>query len=176
MKATGIVRRIDELGRIVIPKEIRRSLHIHEGDPIEIFTDEDGVVLKRYSRAKELGDLCEPLCAALCGALGFSAAVADTDVVLFAQGPLKKQLIGLPLCASFTDRMRQKQALTQRDGYVLSTKLAPIRTVAAVPIQVLGDVCGSVLLLSDDARLTLDDAHLCVLKTAALYLAKHLEQ
>ena len=84
MKATGIVRRIDELGRIVIPKEIRRVLRIREGDPIEIFTEEDGVVLKKYARIRELGDYAETYCQALTGALGFSAAVTDTETVLFA--------------------------------------------------------------------------------------------
>ena len=93
MKATGIVRRIDELGRIVIPKEIRRVLRIREGDPIEIFTDGDAVVLKKYACIRELGDYADVYCQALTGALGFSAAVTDTEAVLFASGPMKKQLL-----------------------------------------------------------------------------------
>ena len=93
MKATGIVRRIDELGRIVIPKEIRRVLRIREGDPVEIFTDADGVVLKKYARIRELGDYAETYCQALTGALGFSAAVTDTETVQFASGALKKTLL-----------------------------------------------------------------------------------
>lgn len=66
MKATGIVRRIDELGRVVVPKEIRRTLRIHEGDPLEIFTDKEGeIVLKKYSPMGEVGSLVKDLCQAI---------------------------------------------------------------------------------------------------------------
>ncbi len=175
MKATGIVRRIDELGRIVIPKEIRRILHIREGDPIEIYTSEDGVVLKKYARVRELGEYAETYCQSLCGALGFSAGVADTDTVLYAAGPLKKRITGLTLSASYTEKMRQKQALTEQDGYLLSQQSEPFKTVAAVPIIINGDVAGSVLIVTDDTRLSIGEAELTVLKTAALYLGKQLE-
>ena len=176
MKATGIVRRIDELGRIVIPKEIRRVLHIREGDPIEIYTNDDSVVLKKYARVRELGDYAETYCQALCGALGFSACVTDTETILYAAGPLKKRLSMLRLSSAYTEKMRQKQALTEHGGYLLSEQTEPIRTVAAVPIIVEGDVAGSVLLASDDPRLSIREAELGILKTASLYLAKQLER
>ena len=175
MKATGIVRRIDELGRIVIPKEIRRILHIREGDPIEIYTNDDAIVLKRYARVRELGEYAETYCQALCGSLGFSAAVADTETVLYAAGPLKKRITCLPLSASFAEKMRQKQALTEQDGYSLSSQSEPFRTVAAVPIIIDGDVAGSVILISDDPRLSIRETEMSVLKTASLYLGKQLE-
>ena len=175
MKATGIVRRIDELGRIVIPKEIRRILHIREGDPIEIYTGDDAVILKKYARVRELGDYAETYCQALCGALGFSAGVSDTETVLFAAGPLKKRLSGLRLSAAYTERMRQKQALREQNGFMLSEQSEPVKTVAAVPIIIEGDVAGSVLLASDDPRLDLRDTEIGILKTAALYLGKQLE-
>lgn len=175
MKATGIVRRIDELGRIVIPKEIRRILHIREGDPIEIYTGDDSVVLKKYARVRELGEYAETYCQALCGALGFSSGVADTETVLYAAGPLKKRLTGLTLSASYTEKMRQKQALTEQNGYLLSANAEPFKTVAAVPIIINGDVAGSVLFVTDDTRLSIGEAELAVLKTAALYLGKQLE-
>ncbi len=176
MKATGIVRRIDELGRIVIPKEIRRILHIREGDPIEIYTSDDSVVLKKYARVRELGEYAETYCQALCGALGFSAAVADTETVLYAAGPLKKRLSGLTLSASYTEKMCQKQALREQDGYLLSQNTESFKTVAAVPIIINGDVAGSVLFVSDDTRLSIGEPELAVLKTASLYLAKQLEE
>ena len=176
MKSTGIVRRIDELGRIVIPKEIRRILHIREGDPIEIYTSDEAVVLKKYARVRELGDYAETYCQALCGAFGFSAAVTDTETVLFAAGPMKKQLSGVVLSASFTETMRQKQALTERSGYLLSMRLAPVRSVAAMPVLVGGDLAGSVLMLSDDPRLSISEAELGALKAAALYFGKQLEE
>ena len=175
MKATGIVRRIDELGRIVIPKEIRRVLRIREGDPIEIFTDGDAVVLKKYARIRELGDYAETYCQALTGALGFSAAVTDTETVLFCAGPMKKALLRAPLSAPFIERMRERQTICTSDGFLLSDVGAPIRMLASVPILCGGDVLGTVLLAIDDVRLRLSETELSILKTAALYLGKQLE-
>ncbi len=175
MKATGIVRRIDELGRIVIPKEIRRVLRIREGDPIEIFTDGDGVVLKKYARIRELGDYAEIYCQALTGALGFSAAVTDTESVLFASGSMKKQLLRSRLSEPFIERMRSRQTVLAPEGFPLLEGEAPVLRIAAVPITSAGDVLGSVLIATDDARLKLSETELSILKTAALYLGKQLE-
>ncbi len=174
MKATGIVRRIDELGRIVIPKEIRRVLRIREGDPVEIFTDADGVVLKKYARIRELGDYADVYCQALTGALGFSAAVTDTETVLFAAGSMKKQLLKAVLSEAFVDRMRARQTILAPEGFALLQNEAPLR-LAAVPIVNNGDVLGSVLIATDDARLKLSETELSILKTAALYLGKQLD-
>lgn len=90
MKATGIVRRIDELGRIVIPKEIRRTMRIRNGDPLEIFTDrEGGILLRKYSPMGELNHLGEECCDSLFRATGRTAAVADRDGIIAAAGPEK---------------------------------------------------------------------------------------
>ena len=175
MKATGIVRRIDELGRIVIPKEIRRVLRIREGDPIEIFTESDAVVLKKYARIRELGDYAEVYCQALTGALGFSAAVTDTETVLFSAGSMKKQLLKAVLSDVFVDRMRARQPILAPEGFALLAGETPPLRLAAVPMTSAGDVLGSVLIASDDARLKLTETELSILKTAALYLGKQLE-
>ena len=175
MKATGIVRRIDDLGRIVIPKEIRRVLRIREGDPIEIYTDENGVTLKKYARISEIGDYAETYCQALCGALGFSAAVTDTETILFAAGPLKKRLLGLPLSKTYVERIRSQQMLSTGDGYNLSDGIEPVLKLCAAPILSMGDLIGSVLIATDDARLALGETETHIVKTAALYLGKQLE-
>ena len=95
MKATGIVRRIDELGRIVIPKEIRRTMRIREGDPLEIFTDRDGeVIFKKYSPVGELSDFAAQLCDTLSKTSGFGAAVTDRDSVIAVCGAPKRELLG----------------------------------------------------------------------------------
>lgn len=174
MKATGIVRRIDELGRIVIPKEIRRVLHIREGDPIEIFTDEDRVVLKKYARIRELGDYAETYCQALTGALGFSACVTDTESILFSAGSMKKTLLRAPLSSQYVEQMRKKQTILSPEGYRLLENEDTLFRLASVPIIQSGDVNGSVLICSLDERLPLRDTELSILKTAALYLGKQL--
>ncbi len=175
MKATGIVRRIDELGRIVIPKEIRRVLRIREGDPIEIYTDEDGIVLKKYARIRELGDYADTYCQALNGALGLSAAVTDTETVRFAAGPLKKRLMNAKLSEGLIERMRSRKTLLSPEGFQAFDDDSPALRLAAVPIIQSGDVMGSVLLITDEARLRLSETELSILKTAALYLGKELE-
>ena len=175
MKATGIVRRIDDVSRIVIPKEIRRVLRIREGDPIEIFTEEDGIVLKKYARIRELGDYAETYCQALTGALGFSAAVTDTETVQFASGTLKKQLIKAPLSKAFVDRMRERQTVFAPEGFLLLSGSVPALRLAAAPISSSGDILGSVLIATDDTRLKLSETELSIPKTAALYLGKQLE-
>ena len=93
MKATGIVRRIDDLGRVVIPKEIRRTLRIREGDPLEIFTDREGeIILKKYSPIGELGTLAKIYAESLSQTLGCTVCITDTDQVVAASGSGKKEL------------------------------------------------------------------------------------
>ena len=175
MKATGIVRRIDELGRIVIPKEIRRVLRIREGDPIEIYTDTDCVVLKKYARIRELGDYADVYCQALQGALGFTAAVTDTETVLYCAGAMKKQLLKANLSEAFIEHIRSRQTTLAPEGFALLQGEAEPLRLAAVPITAMGDVLGSVLIATDDSRLKLTETELSILKTAALYLGKQLE-
>src|SRR6478672_5833317 len=94
MKATGIVRRIDDLGRVVIPKEIRRTLRIREGDPLEIFVDRDGeVILKKYSPISELGDFAKEYAEALYDSLGHNVLVCDRDSIIAVAGVSKKDYL-----------------------------------------------------------------------------------
>ena len=94
MKATGIVRRIDDLGRVVIPKEIRRVLRIREGDPLEIYTSSSGeVILKKYSPINELGQFASEFAEAAAGTLGSTVIVSDTDQIIAAAGAGKKEYI-----------------------------------------------------------------------------------
>mgnify|MGYP000838925121 FL=1 len=94
MKATGIVRRIDDLGRIVIPKEIRRTLRIRETDPLEIFTDREGeIILKKYSPIGELGAFAKEYAESLAQTTGHTVCVSDRDQIIAAAGPDKKDMI-----------------------------------------------------------------------------------
>ena len=98
MKATGIVRRIDDLGRVVIPKEIRRTLRIREGDPLEIFTDREGeVILKKYSPIGELGLFAKQYAESLAQTTGLMVCVSDRDTVIAAAGGAKKDYLGKPI-------------------------------------------------------------------------------
>src|SRR5690606_20345643 len=91
MKATGIVRRIDDLGRVVIPKELRRTLRIREGDPLEIFVDREGeVILKKYSPINELSDFAKEYAEALFDSLASPVLISDRDTVIAVAGISKK--------------------------------------------------------------------------------------
>ena len=95
MKATGIVRRIDDLGRVVIPKEIRRTLRIRESDPLEIFTDRDGeIILKKYSPIGELGTMAKLYAESLSQTMGCTVCITDTDQIVAASGSGKKRSSG----------------------------------------------------------------------------------
>ncbi len=94
MKATGIVRRIDDLGRVVIPKEIRRTMRIREGDPLEIYTDNDGeVIFKKYSPIGELGSFATQYADVMYKTTGFPVVVCDRDHVISVSGVPKKELL-----------------------------------------------------------------------------------
>ena len=98
MKATGIVRRIDDLGRVVIPKEIRRTLRIREGDPLEIFVDRDGeVILKKYSPIGELGDFAQEYADSLHESMNHISCIADRDTIIAVSGAPKKEFLNKPL-------------------------------------------------------------------------------
>ena len=95
MKATGIVRRIDDLGRVVVPKEIRKTLRIREGDPLEIFTDREGkIILKKYSPVGELGANAAILAESIARTLGCTVCITDLDQVVAASGAGSRELKG----------------------------------------------------------------------------------
>lgn len=182
MKATGIVRRIDELGRLVIPKEIRRSLRIRESDPIEIYTDHDGeIILRKYARMRELGDYAMTLVQALNGAFGHTAAVSDTETILAAAGAQKKLLLGAALSQEYTAFLHRRQMLFYDDGAsartpILETQTTAFLQVCGIPVTASGDPVGSVILLTGEAHPRFAAPELQTLKTVALYLGKLLEE
>lgn len=182
MKATGIVRRIDDLGRIVIPKEIRRTMRIREGDPMEIFTSREGeILLKKYSPVGELGEFAATLAESMAQTLGVLVCVTDRDYVIAAAGNGKKELEGKLL-----DEQLQ-MAIDQR-AYRVCGKDAKefIKIVkdeereyvrqAVATILSHGDSIGAVVVLCKEDTGNTEEALLQVAKTAAGFLGKHMEQ
>ena len=112
MKATGIVRRIDDLGRVVIPKEIRRTLRIREGDPLEIFVDREGeVILKKYSPIGELGDFAKEYADSLHEAIGHIACIADRDNIIAVAGAAKKEFLNKPIGTAVEKVMEERKPI-----------------------------------------------------------------
>ena len=117
MKATGIVRRIDDLGRVVIPKEIRRTMRIREGDPLEIFTDKDGeLIFKKYSPIGEISDFAAQICDSLKKSTEGIAAVCDRDSVIAIAGGAKRELMGRSISAKLSEIMDARSAYRHSVG------------------------------------------------------------
>ena len=131
MRATGIVRRIDELGRVVIPKEIRRTLRIREGDPLEIYTDKDGeVILKKYSPIGEISSFAKDYTESLFRALGHIACICDRDMVVSASGvPRWYMALGL-LAAALAWRQAVSGALHRAARALGRAAARPLRRAA----------------------------------------------
>ena len=115
MKATGIVRRIDDLGRVVIPKEIRRTLRIREGDPLEIFTDRDGeVILKKYSPISELGQFAKEYAETLYETLGTPTLISDRDEMIAVSGLSKKDYLNRQLSPDMEEIISGRKIVTEK--------------------------------------------------------------
>jgi len=180
LKATGIVRKIDELGRVVIPKEIRRTLRIRVGDPLEIFTDREGlIVLKKYSPIEELGAFAKEYADTLTQTTGHIALIVDRDQIIAVAGGSKKE---------FLDKITSEEletALNLRTGFAASNTDANFISVLEddddpsysyqyiAPIIAESDVIGAVILLSADQKMGEIEAK--VATTAAVFLGKQME-
>ncbi len=174
MKATGIVRRIDDLGRVVIPKEIRRTMRIREGDPLEIYTTREGeVIFKKYSLIGGLEDFAAQFCDTLCRSTDFSAAVTDRDAVIAIAGAGKRELLGKPVSAPL-ERIMQERGLYCGEGVPVCEGNDGYRAAVAAPILCEGDVLGAVVFLSPDDRAA-GETECKLAQTVAAFLGKHME-
>ncbi len=183
MKATGIVRRIDELGRVVIPKEIRRTLRIREGDPLEIFVDrEGGVILKKYSPIGELADFAAEYADSIHHAVGHTAVICDKDTVVAVSGAGKKELEGKPISPEAVSAIQSRTVLNagaaageQLFPIVAGSDMAGYSAELMIPIISAGDPVGAVMLLSREKAAAFDRTDLKVCETAAGFMGRQLE-
>jgi AbrB family transcriptional regulator (stage V sporulation protein T) len=184
VKATGIVRRIDDLGRVVIPKEIRRTLKIREGDPLEIFVDRDGeVILKKYSPIGELGDFAQEYADSLHEVMGHIACIADRDAIIAVSGAPKKEFLNRPLSAAIERVMEIRRSVlindtAQHEFYRDSDEenLSKFYAEVIAPIISEGDPIGAVLMGTRTRDVKMTDLELKLVETAAGFLAKQMEQ
>ncbi len=184
MKATGIVRRIDDLGRVVIPKEIRRTMRIREGEPLEIFTDKEGeVILKKYSPIGELGDFAEDYAEALAKASGHIVCIADRDMIIAVSGGMKRDLSEKRISTELENLIEERGffiAKSQGEPRIAITSHETgenkIMSQAVVSIISNGDPVGAVIMLSTDANTTMGELELKLAQSAAGFLGKQMEQ
>lgn len=182
MKATGIVRRIDDLGRVVIPKEIRRTLRIREGDPLEIFTAREGeIILKKYSPIGELNEFANEFCESLYENTNYTAIITDRDNIIAIAGGSRKEYLEKRVSPEL------ERVIESRNTYIADETNKPIRlyyededpdeyrSQVVSPIVMQGDPIGSVILISKDEVGAVGEIEVKLVETTASFLAKQME-
>lgn len=180
MKATGIVRRIDDLGRVVIPKEIRRTMRIREGDPLEIFTDREGeVILKKYSPISELSQFAGEYAECANTVLGDMVLISDTDHIIAVSGGPKKDFIEKRIGKDLEKVIQEKTPkLVLEKGAICAITAdensdSEYGSQILVPIVSQGDAIGSIVILSKDDPL--GETELKAAEIGATFLARQME-
>ena len=183
MKATGVVRRIDDLGRVVIPKEIRKTLRIKEGEPLEIFTDKEGeIILKKYSPIGELSEFATEYAETLAKTTGHIACITDKDTVIAVSGGSKKEFLEQDVSEELEKIMEDKEKYTSKENNDLAVPIIKnankemrYHSQIEYPIISDGDVIGSVILLSKDGNTKMSEVEQKVVQSAASFLGSQME-
>lgn len=181
MKATGIVRRIDDLGRVVVPKEIRRTLRIREGDPMEIFTDREGeIILKKYSPIGEIGNFSQQYADAVYQTTKHIVLVSDKDQIIAAAGIPKKEIVGVHVHGDLEHAMHQRQNIIAQKadkGFIQITAMNnyDFTSQAIATIICEGDVIGAVMVLSSKDDVAVGNGEMSIAMAGAYFLGKQLE-
>jgi len=182
MKATGIVRRIDDLGRVVIPKEIRRTLRIREGDPLEIFTDREGeIILKKYSPIVELSEFAGQYAESLAQTTGMLVCITDRDHVIAASGNGKKDFEGKPISHQLECVIEDRNSMvaSKEESEFVKVTLDDNGEYASQAISTIiceGDAIGSVILYNKDEKTKMGETESKLAMTAAGFLGRQMEQ
>lgn len=178
MKATGIVRRIDDLGRVVIPKEIRRTMRIREGDPLEIYTEKDGeVIFKKYSPIGELGDFAATYAETLAKTTGKGTCITDRDNIIAVSGLPKKELIERKISTDIDNVMIEKTPFKSQgfdSGINIAEGIDKYNAGIVVPILSEGDAIGTVIFVMKDGEEP-DEIENKLAESAAGFLGRHME-
>ena len=180
MKATGIVRRIDDLGRVVIPKEIRRTLRIREGDPLEIFTATDGeVIFKKYSPIGEMSVFAGQYADVLSRISNLPTIICDRDHVIAAAGVSRREYLERRITSTLENYIDNRRSFQASSTSV--TEVQPVEGIdksAAViyPIIAAGDVTGAVVMLKSEDNKMPGDTEVKLAQSAAAFLGKQMEE
>ena len=183
MKATGVVRRIDDLGRVVIPKEIRKVHRIKEGDPLEIYTDKEGeIILKKYSPIGELNEFASTYAETISKTTGHIACITDKDTVIAVSGGSKKEFLEKDLSKELEEVIENKEVFKSKENNEIAIPITKnqgreriYNSQVIYPIITDGDVVGTVILLSKEPNKKMLDSDDKVSQSAASFLGNHLE-
>ncbi|QVK21272.1 AbrB/MazE/SpoVT family DNA-binding domain-containing protein [Mycoplasmatota bacterium] len=175
MKATGVVRRIDDLGRIVIPKEIRRTLRIREGDSLEIFVDQQGeVVFKKYSPVEDISSFAQQYVDAIQSSNKRDVLVVDREAVVAASGSIKKDVLEKKISDNLDELLTKRLSTTTKENedFEICPDVFIKQPIALKPINSHGDIIGGVLVIGKKA---ISDIDISIIDTASTFIGKYLE-
>ena len=183
MKATGVVRRIDDLGRVVIPKEIRKVHRIKEGDPLEIFTDSQGeIILKKYSPIGELSEFATSYAETISKTTGHITCITDKDTVIAVSGGAKKDFLEKNLSKELEEIIENKEVFKSKENEEIAIPVTDsegreriYNSQVVYPIISEGDAIGSVVILAKDRTKKFTDVESKIAESAATFLGTHLE-
>lgn len=179
MKATGIVRRMDDLGRVVIPKEIRKTMRIRKGDSLEIYTDSsEKIIFKKYSSMAEISSFAENYANVVSKAINLPVIISDCDEVVAVGGASKKEFLGKKISEEIKKLISKRNHFLKSE--VKSKKIHPFEGVESEVVCVLGiisggDVMGSLIVLEGEEKNAFSDEKFLLVKTVAELMGKHLE-
>ena len=176
MKATGIVRRIDDLGRVVIPKEIRRTMRIREGDPLEIFTSNGEVIFKKYSPMGEMVSAAADLASALSGGCELTVAICDRDHCIAVGGGLKKNLLEKAVSSDLEKICEERKTFINRENKeIFALEGVNKKICTAVPVIAAGDIIGCVVLLESETSTAATEHDVKLAEVASRFLSSRSE-
>jgi len=185
MRETGIVRRIDDLGRVVIPKEIRKTLRIKEGDPLEIYTDKGELLLKKYSPVQSIENFADGVCACLKSVIGKTCYITDTDAVISVSDGKDKEIIGSDLSVELEKALKERKtvfASAEDDGNFIPVykgeseeNIAEYRNQVIAPVICSGDVYGSVIIVDRIGKEKFTRAEIKAAELAAAFISGQFE-
>lgn len=175
VKTTGLVRRIDELGRIVIPKDIRKALRLKDGESVEIFLENDNILLKKYSPLENLNVFYENYVSSLHSSLGKNVFIIDRDKIVASSGDLKKKYLNVNISSKMDEIVQNRDILikNEKDKIFLGDNLVEEGYYVVAPIIVNGDAIGAVIILSLDK--VLEEIDIKTITIAATFLGKYIE-
>ena len=176
MKATGVIRRIDDLGRVVIPKEIRKNLRIKDGDNLEIFVQNEEIILKKYSMMNKINDLAQELTDAIYTFMKHSIFITDTDTVVAGSGSLKKKFLGRNISDFITESIKRRDRMIENHFKELNFIDKEEITCSYVMSTILpsGEAIGMILIISEEEKL--GETEMQMASIVSSFMTKYLEQ
>lgn len=175
MKSTGVVRRVDDLGRIVIPKEIRRTLRIRDGESLEIFVDREMIALKKFSKMTDMDEISKQLVDIVNNVIGQNIFITDRDNFIAGSGNLRKKYLNKPISKSLELIMKERSTLVEHGLHDIELVESILEKYAYVisPVIMNGDAIGLVLIISEQSIGQIEEK---MANVVSKFLGKHIEE